>query len=253
MLKLEKSKKNREINIRLRQPTNLFDRYFLIALATAIGIHLLAALVFHVRLFSFGQIETLLPATRAQAHFIKGSTDERDALVTAQVDMQGRITPAQLAPVLSQPTLQPLPPPQVLKPVESFSNPVNPLLVYSENKIEDHLLENLNLPVFKPAIKIQAFGFSEEFNLSNLSEKESTLLLPKKFSPKNLLQDKLVYNVLVEFETGEVFWYQLEEASQNKTHREIAESMLKKIRFYSNHNEFVQNGSIEFTFSSGDV
>ena len=106
MLKLEKSSKNSEIHIRVRPSKSRFDRQFLWAFSLALGMHLLAAILFHIRLFSLGENESVLPATKTLAHFVKSSVNDKDAIVSAQPNMEGRLTPAQLAPPSSFPNLK---------------------------------------------------------------------------------------------------------------------------------------------------
>lgn len=252
MLKLEKSRKNSDINICLRQPKRLLDRYFLSALAGAIGLHLFAAILFHVRLFSFGQIETLLPTTRAHAHYIKGSTDDHDAIVMAQINMQGRLTPAHLSPTLSTPDYQTLSAPTILKPIEALSMSKSNLFEHLESNREHDDFSNLNLPTFYPPLKINVTNLPEDLKFTILTKEDSQLFVSRKIPEKNLKQFRLTYSVQID-SNGQVFWYHLEENTQNKSQMLLAEKFLKMMHFPIKSNEFVQNGYIEFIFSSGDA
>ena len=254
MLKLEKSRKDGEIHIRLRQPVRLCDRYFLFALAAAISVHLLGALLFHIRLFSLGESESILPPTKAYAHFIKGSPEESDAVVTAQVNMEGRLTPAQLAPPESFPSLQPLAPPYLAHSVDYPVNLENNPFIEIEKDIEENYFALLDIPVIAPSVKIAITGPLAEIPLQAFNDEFSRLFDLHKFSAQNLRQECLVYSVQVDSKSGQIFWFQAQEPSHNNVQTAMAEKLLKNIIFQTNRRDFVQNGQVEITFTSrGDA
>ena len=252
MLKLEKSKKNGEIQIQLRPSMRLFDRYFLLALAAAVALHLFAALLFHVRLFSMGEIETILPATKAYAHFVKGSANENDAIVSAQVNMEGRFTPAQLHPPQSMPLLKPLNPSHPIYSIDysgSRQKKNNPFIEI-EKDIEENHFALLDIPVVASSVKIAITGPLAKIPLQDIKEELSPLFTLRTFSPKNLHQERAVYTVQVDAKSGQIFWFQPHETTLNKLQTTLAEKLLKNMLFQIHPGEFIQTGQIELTFTS---
>ncbi len=251
MFKIEKSKKSNEIQIGMRQSAFIFDRYFILALVTAIAIHLAAALLFHVRLFSMWEIETILPATKAYAHFVKSSVEENDTAAIAQINREGRLTPAQLAPNESLPVLPPLKISSDHQSIDYRVNNVNNPFVEIEKDIEEKYFEFDEIPLIIPSIKIIISGPLSEIPLQDFDAEIAKLFVLQKLSSKNLHQERLVYAVKVNMHTGQIFWFQPQESITNKKQTYLAEKILKNILFQTNDKDFLQNGQVEITFTSG--
>ena len=251
MLKIEKSKKNNEINIQIRHPSRLLDRYFLLALGTALGGHLLAALLFHVHLFTLGEIETTLPPTRALAHYVKSSPEDKsEAFVSAQINREGRLTPAQLAPPGSLPLLPELPPPHHIVSMDYHYNLKSDAFAEIEKDSEDSNFTLLDIPIIASPLKVSVAGPLAELSLQTLSEEMAALIEPQKFPPKNLQQEHIVYAVEVDIKSGKIFWFQPIENSLDHLKQELAEKILKGMVFQTDDSkDFVQSGQVEITFT----
>lgn len=253
MLKLKRSRKNNEIHIQIRQPLRLFDRYFLLALVAAFAIHLFAAFLFHVRLFSFGEIETVLPATKAYAHFVKGSAQESDAIVSTQINLEGRLTLAHLIPPESMPTLYPLEPSLSMPSIEYSETQENNPFSAIEKDVEDSYFANLEIPVVTPPVKVMITGALAEIPMQDFKDEISHLFAPLQFSAQNLHQERIVYSVQMDTNTGQIFWFEPLESSLNSEQTTLTENLLKSIFFQSNPDHFVQSGQVEFIFTWSDV
>jgi hypothetical protein len=251
MLKLEKSRKNNEIHIRLRQSSRFLDRYLLGAFAAALSLHLLAALLFHVRLFSTSQFETILPSTRVQTHFIKGSINESDAIVGSQINKEGRLTPAQLAPPESFPSPLPLQNASLIGTIDPPSLLENNPFAAIEKDIEETYFAHWDLPVIAPAVKISVSGPLGDIPLLISNEELLKLFCPSKFSAAELKQERLVYAVELDASTGKIFWFQPEDLSVDKSFLTTAEKVLKSIVFQTDGKDFMRSGIVEITFTSG--
>lgn len=250
MLKIKKSKKSYEIHVGMGQPLFIFDRYFILALTAAFTIHLIAASLFHVRLFSVWEIETILPATKSYSHIVK-SVPEEDVDVIARINREGRLTPAHLVPIKSFPALPKL----TISRIHSSSdylveNDKNPFLEMEEI-IEDRYFEVDDIPLITSPVKVAIFGPLAEIPLQTFDEDISRSFVLQKFSLKNLHQERIVYDVQVDLHTGQIFWFQAQRSPIDKKQTIFAEKLLKNISFQINEKDFVQSGQIEITFTSG--
>lgn len=253
MLTLEKSKKNNAIHVKMRQPMHIFDRFFMIALSAAIALHLIAALLFHIKLFSVGEIETILPATKTYAHFVKGSIQESDAFVIARVNKEGRLTPAKLAPQGTKPSIPTLSPVIQVPQAELIAqNEEEHLFVEIEKDLEENYFATVELPVIAPLIKLEVSGMLAESPLQEFDKDDARFFELHQFSPHNLHQDKIVYLVKVDTRSGQIFWFEpYEPLINNKMHIAIAEKIMKKMLFQTKTDDFIQSGEIEMTFTTG--
>lgn len=250
MLELKKNRSNRAIAIRYKQVEKVFDRSFLFALSLALGAHFLGALLFHVSLFSLGNIETILPPTQALTSIIKTSTDEKDAIVTTETNFEGRLTPAQLVPPLSVPSF-----PEIVYLSNSLSEPRQLF------KLDDSLHKNLdsvlnsksslNLSVKVPSVVVNVFGEIGASNYKFPSHLKKHFE-SKSISFKSLKQNHLIYKIHVDANTGEVFWFNLETPSAEKKQIALAESLLMQMRFQDQNLSPFSSGQIQFTFSKED-
>lgn len=250
MLKIGKSKKNNEIFVELRQPFRVFDRTFLLALTTAISLHLFAAILFHVRLFSWGGVETILPATNTDAYFVKSSAEEKDAIVTSQIDKEGRLTPAQMAPLGTSPSIPGIIPLHVASVnniyLTSMGN--NPFLEIEKDVEESYFSQN-EIPFISSNVKISVSGLIAELPFTIRDQQLSALFELQKF-PSDIRQDRIVYHVDIDSNSGEVFWFYAEQNALNKKQLILAEKLLKNLLFKIPKDEFIQTGQIEITFTS---
>ncbi len=252
MLKLEKSKKNSEIHVRMRRPTRIFDRYFLFALSTAVAIHLLGAVLFNVKLFTLGETGPILPASKVFTQFIKSSISENDAIVTTSINLEGRLTSAQLAPIPSSPSLKPLPPVQLTHSYHSIEKLQTHPFLEIEKIAEENHFSHLEIPILAPSIKIAVAGPLAEIPLQDFDDEFKNLFQLASFSPQNLRQQRIVYAVQVDANTGLIYWFQSDDNVLDKSQVAVAEKLLKNMQFQTNSQDFVQNGYVEITFTSGN-
>lgn len=253
MLKLEKSHKNSEIHIRVRQPIRCCDRYFIISLLSALSLHLFAALLFHVRLFSSGEIETILPATRAYTHHVKSSTQQNDSVSITQANLEGRLTPAQLIPPTTEPSLDTFFISSIYNIQDLKPSSKDHAFIDIEKDIEENYFMDFDLPLSVPFIKIEVAGPLAEIPFQNMNPDLYSFFDNRTFSSQKLQQKHCLFAVQVDPSSGQIFWFQLNENDLDKDSMILAEKILKNILFKTSGDDIVLSGFIEMTFSSGNV
>lgn len=250
MLGLKKSPKNNEIHLQLKPKQRFFDQSLRLAFMIALALHLGAALLFHVRLFSNRQIETILPPTNTLAHFIKSSADENEAIVTSRIDTEGRLTAAQLIPPASNPELLSFESPKLIKELQfkQFDLLYNPFIEI-EREVEENYFTHLDLPLFTSPVKIAVSGPLAEIPIAPLDKQFHDLFELQQYSPHQYSQKRAIYTVKVDTNSGQIFWYQLKENAIEQSQTALAEKLLKNFHFLFSTQEVIVNGEIEIIFT----
>ncbi|MBN9377532.1 MAG: hypothetical protein BGO14_10570 [Chlamydiales bacterium 38-26] len=248
MLKLKKSTKHSEIQIQFRPQREFLDRYLIFSLAFALSIHLIAGFLFHVQLFSKGQLETILPPTKTFLQHIQGAPLEE--VVSVKVNTEGRLTPAQLAPPLSSPSLPPL----LLsneERINTFETLYQDLFLEIEKDLQGPYLHDIDIPVILPAVTLNFSGEIAELPLHPLSDDMQDFFSPRTFASSKLDQKRILFDVQVDAWNGKVFWYEPEMEKSDQAHMIVAEKILRKLSFATSPKYFVHSGTVEFIFTSG--
>lgn len=238
MLKLEKSAKADEITIVLRQRDRFFNAALVKAFSIALGLHLLAALLFEVQVFKIIGSQTIFPPMMVDADLANG--------------LEGNIFID-----INETDLQPL---TVKEPHGSpfvFVDPPAKKDSYALNLMENTgtssttLFASIEKPDFVPddvkwgccrsgSQKIYLHvagplaGRPMEWNLTTGANYRVPYLA--------------VYAVQVDDQSGTIFWYEPKHKVVNAALDRIAENILREIRFNTVNGSFVTPGEIEIHF-----
>lgn len=239
MLKLERKSRNGIINVIFRDKDHLFTQPFSIAFLIALGIHLGLFIIFQVTPFKIGVSDTVFPPTRVQAE-----TPSKESVLAEVIPMIQTIRGLPNMPA-SSPFIPEYPKFLTVRPVEY--NKATGTKADAFMKIENEIYQ----PTFNPLVhfskqplKIVISGILAEQPIisDGLKDKEIEKL------PFHL-DERFVYHVLVEGTTGNIFWYEPQQASHNHSIDKFIESILKDMRFRINGQEIALSGEIELHFN----
>lgn len=238
MLKLEKQK-SRDISITMRDKNKRLNKTFLYAFSIAVGMHLLAVLIFHIH--SILVSDVVLPPTLVEID-ANSLQEDTDPAILALTDPDGRLQRHVLAPTPSTPQLPSVEAPQIARELEYLQvlrNSENPFRV-----IEDDWqfpTETPHAKTFEP-ISIHLTGELAKLKLLN-ANMVNAMLFP---IPKS---EMVIYHVQIERKSGKIFWFLAEQLPTNKKLQEKAETILRSMEFEQDSLAFVTSGDIEILFN----
>lgn len=238
MLKLEKVSKTLEINITMRQREHFLNRAFFKALGIALGLHLLAVVLFHIQPFVISGSGIVFPPVLVDSDL----NLVQEGTVLAQIDTDEAFPrhikepkglrfafPEYPEVDLKQYQIQydPHSNPHVFAPFEDSAQ-----ILYT--RLLDHR------PREGEKVKVEISG-----SLINL-KLEDDGIDQAEFGKTRTGRGR--YQVRVEHRTGKIFWYDPIEAIGHEETDALAEKILRGMRFASDEFYFVTGGEIEIQF-----
>lgn len=235
MLKLNKSTSSRNIHISIREREGYFTQTFLIAFGIAIIFHLLFITIFHVAPFILRINQTVFPPTYIE------NVPFQDAMTLANADHIEIISSH-------------LPPP--LQSVPQFPN--SPSFSHCEQKkwnkkltSEMPLFYNLEQQVYTPTFsplattpplfRIQSTGIlAENFRLKSGWEKNHPPLIRQ--------ESYAIYEIVVEANSGRIFWFEPQQLTHNPALDQFATTLLSELRFETDQSIPTASGNLEIHF-----
>jgi len=249
MLKLEKASLHSEINVSLRDKDYFFSRSLIFSFAIAAGLHLLFLLIFQVSPFKIRWNETtIFPPIEVEA-----DAAFQDLALLVEMDASPKLASGLPFYPASTPLLSMTPSFSAAQPIEylyeqkSFDNP----FVQIEN--------NIYQPSFTPLAKTELPPLSL-FISGPLASRD---LIPEPLSNQMLKELKtiitneseirVIYSVMVDGSSGQIFWYEPNELSNSTPLNRLAEIILKGLQFDKEKDTFVSSGEVELHFNLGSI
>lgn len=236
MLKLEKTSSSSGITLRLRERERFFDSQLIKALAIALFLHVSAFTIFQAIPFKISSTFLFPPVHVHSESALQGTIS---AIVTASIqeDEDFLVPPLHLIPPIewSPPT------------IESPLTPVAALNLQAFQPLEEHLWpiwqQPLPLDLDEPLIQLTVSGDLAKRTLiatDPLLSQRRRLALP----PEEALY--VEYQVQMDEKTGELFWYERTQTSGQAKIDEITESIVRNLKFESNHSWEDITGTLHF-------
>lgn len=222
MLKLEKVSKTLEVSITLRKKETVFNSTFLKALALALGLHLLAAILFQVSPFILRGSQIVLPPTIVDA-------DLSDGFVIAHADSEEN-----LPRHIKEPPGAKLPLPEMdLK---------SPNLEMDQNLYKNPFLSlESNLDLFEIPKMGQNLIISGPLA-------ENPLLEEPSFNFNAKMAYRAHFAVNLDAKSGTLFWFESLQTDPDPFLELQAEKILRNLRFAPVTESLIVSGEIEITF-----
>jgi len=252
MLKLEKVRHNHTIAIRLHERERFFDKSFLRALSIATILHLSAFLSCKISSAQFNETYIVIPPAVVDIDIDPSPSDTRIPSMT-QIEVEKGILPRYV--------LEPEPPlpKQLSSSTTSCVKDINwqekePLSqnLFSQLEIVPYQPESIALSINKQYVPItlSLSGSLAEYNI--IDDGIGKLKTPRS-SQKPLTKVFVTYQVQMDHQTGRIFWHDKAEKTTTQQSDQLAETVLKKLRFASYKNErnalpWLTRGIVEITF-----
>lgn len=246
MLKLERVSHDNQISVTVRDRQQLFTRSFLIALSSALAIHLAVVILFHI---SPIKIRWNYPPpfpiiVEADLTFSKDST------ILANANIDPKLQTSYIEPKPSLPALPTFPAFLAVHDIEYINEKkrfINPFL-----EIEKEIYQpSMVIPIPKiprKTITLQISGplakrtvVNNNLNDRSLPSIPASLQLDKQLSTS--------YSVNVEEDTGRIFWYEQTQKTGCPVLDSFALSILRDLQFLIKPTNFVTSGEIEIHFN----
>lgn len=240
MLKLEKFSPN-EIHIRIRDKDQIFNPPLLKALGLAIGIHLLALLLFHVSPFKIGFFENVYPPAQVEVD-LTHDLPSPDHAVLADPENEGRLARAIFERRELIPSLPSLEIPRLGK-IEFGSEKAgssNPFYQIEKAFFQPESGPR-GLPGFGPTVAV--------FPSKNLILEEMPLIVSPEIGVS--LEERVIYRVQVNSQTGKVFWFEILEKTSRPELNLYAQKLLMDLHFHAEPQSFITSGEVEVHFNLG--
>jgi hypothetical protein len=244
MLKLEKAR-NRDINVNLRSKESRINRTFMIAFGAALGLHLLAIMVFQIHQW-ISQGENIILPIRVETDL--SSSEEMDGSLMSFSEAEGKSLRYLLAPPESFPQLPVMPITSMEKNMAFAEEKAilrNPFLSIEENW--EHLAPLEKAKSETRSLIINVTGGLADLALLDDGSRQKTSM-PGSLG-NSYRQYSAKYDVQVERKTGRIFWYQATHLPGIPSFQNQAEQILHAMRFQENPSFFVSAGEVEITFN----
>lgn len=243
LLRLEKDKQQKSVNIRLRDRERRLTPTFLTAFAIACTMHLFGVVLFQVAPFKVAYATGPIPPAEVSVDF----SSFQKMGVSAEVPIMDATEMFALKPPIHAPTLRksiplfesqvPLPSPagnttcsSVLGCVQASPIPLKlfcPKEPLHDSKVKMVFSENLSHRLYQTDVK-RYESFPEETPLSRYFGR---------------------YQVKVEGRTGRIFWFQPTVPFERRRAQKVAENLLKRVRFVPSSRDGIVSGEVELQFS----
>lgn len=244
MLKLERSKKTRDISFRVRSRDPLFSRTIIIGFSIAIALHFSAALLFYIKPLLFDS-ETLLQASQVEIQFDKTP----NPISTTSVERNERAmryTIAAKAP--SKPQIPTFPSTEMRKtPRISQDNPAFKE-IESRYIALNNQTETYQYPYVPLQMQLSGALRSLQINTSsiaylNLINVQTSFTQPIHYYVK--------FEIRVMNQSGRIYYDSIIESSGNPTFDQRARQILKQISFQPIKTGYDTTGEINLTLTDG--
>jgi len=231
MLKLEKIARTRDIHVSLRDKQRFFNRSLCTALVYATAMHLLAIGMFHISGFRIGYAEDALEPAIVISDFVPdGSVD----MFGVQDDVQ-EISFFLYPPVATMPEMRPAISCsleyETVDP-EMFATRKHEYIVFNEpNACHSSLF--FKDPAPEAPIAINVSGPLADFAICsrNDSAKELVCLMKDRGWTGMRVYSRFCYDVQLDSQAGEVFWWRLSKGDEKAIVKDHAESVLRSLKF----------------------
>lgn len=237
MLKLEKGTKLAGLTLRMRERERFFEPRLLKALTIAIVLHFGALSLFHVTPFYFSSTFIFPPIqVQSEQPLVQGIS----VLATPQWEEEFLPPPLQLIPPLDWISFS----------QESILAPSLPLDLHALEPLEERVWpkweEPLILKLEEPRVQLFISG-----DLAKLSLVSIDPLLQEK-QPVSFQESPLyvTYQVQLDEKTGEIFWYERTESSQNPSIDHLTEKILLNLQFSPLSPKELVEGTLHFVILS---
>ena len=239
---------SRDIKIAFHRRETLFTHEFIRALAIAIFVHLAALMLF--------KIENVIPPelniiTPVNVHTDIGMPSTLDGTFSSavKVDQHGLLPRYIFDHEMILPALPEMPKDVIDKSLSLTREDHDPSDFFSQ-------IERIDTPVLQ-----------EQLNFLDKEQKKCDIhiagtLADHQLQPYNIDSQNLIaiaqkiegeydisFSVKVEDRTGLVFWYSLDKPSDVAEINELAETILKQLRFEPSYDYLITEGIVEFNFS----
>lgn len=244
MLHIETAK-NQEIHLGIRKKNHLFSKSFAYALAIALGLHLAAALIFHIHSF-FINDQVFAPVSVSAD--INSKLFEGDDAAIANLDEKEkdrfRIKPNFTFPQIPELTSKPV------RLSKESSKHNDSLISFTEYEDDWH-----SLFLEKEKIRdLQEIKICISGNLGGVALVENGLNSLQNEVWKTLLTIppyQTSFEVRVDGKTGRIFWQMVKGQIENLLVQQASEEILENMQFQTNGLPFVTSGEIEIVFAAG--
>lgn len=242
MLKIEKTSRNLEVFIRLKN--RRFNRTFFKALACALFIHLLGLILFTVNPFNLGK-ERILAPTLVEADL--NLPDNSRYNVLAQPEEEGSTSRYALRPPLWSPKFPEMPIATLQSQFESVKEQNSSENPFTRIEYDPESLLFSETVLATPPIQVRITG-----ELADLSLLENGVINTASNNLGDLTDAvRIIYAVQVEGKSGKVFWYYPLELTESKTINQLTETIVAGLRFEEDPHKFANTGEIEIVFNLG--
>lgn len=233
MLKLEKTSNSSGLAISLRERDGFFEPRLLKALAIALFFHVAALILFHATPFYFSSNFTFPP--------IQVQTDSPVQGISAHAALDREEEEFSPPPLSFVPDLDWISFSQTSSLIPSLSLDIH-AFQQMEEKIRPQWQEPLALKLEEPRIQLAISG-----DLAHLSLIASDPLL-QQMQPMaaDRIPTFITYQVQLDQRTGELFWYDRIESSDDPAINQLTEKILLKLRFSSPDQLEVIKGNLHF-------
>lgn len=245
MLKLEKVARDNQINVIFRDKNHLLTRPFLTALAIALGIHLLIVIVFHISPIKIRWTNTTVIPSLVEID--PASSRQQGSIVAASTGTGVQPRHLFLEPKPASPAIPPLPvylPGRQIDFAQQQNILVNPFSLIEQEIYRPSFPPAAYIRPHQPILVVIAGPLSRKKILNNGLSEATLAALPRTSTPQ-----RAVYSVLVDEQTGHIFWMEQKQKIDSKTLERIADKILKDLEFSKEHGTFVTSGEIELHFN----
>lgn len=245
MLRLERSSRDKLINIFVRDKERFLSKPFMIAFSIAFGFHLFLLLIFHVSPFIFTG-DVIFPP----ANVVADTALSREGTV-AIIDSSSQWIKGLPQPPASSPAVGGTPAFTVTRPMAKGED------LHVDDRLFAEMEQSVYLPKFDPLKPAKPAAFS--FIISGMAAAVPIV----EGSPLNgagltdliaaVNEDaRTVFAVMVDGRTGKVIWYEPLERSGKTKLDKFAENVLAELTFAKNSAGLAASGEIEFQIRQGE-
>lgn len=245
MLKFEKIAKTRDLSVLLRVKPTLFTTPFLFALSYAIFIHAAALFIFQISPFKIGYQQSLFPpvsvATEIPVHDGVYATN-------THFEEEEPIAPYLIAPLPVKPQLpsaQTVPIVRNMEYIKQKSPLSNPFL-----SLEKRLEIGLDSPVLANSSVYVPLTVQLSGSLADIPFEFGPLDKAFEVVPEPPYRTyKFLFSAQLDQESGEFFWWDLQEGEQNSKAENYALDVLKGLQFAPNPHAGPLSGGVSMVIT----
>ncbi|MCP5507847.1 MAG: hypothetical protein H7A37_06065 [Chlamydiales bacterium] len=233
MLKLEKTKKHRDVAVRIRKRDRFLTRGFLISLAVTLLLHVSAAYIFHISLFNLPGSENPLPPIT-----VTTAADDSDAIHVAGSNERLQANTFGLEPQRS---------PLVLPSALPEKNADSLLSAATSYRFSSFLPPELPRPdpimLTVPSAEVTFYGPLADLPITS----DGTENFEEIATTAPVRYERLTFEVQMDPGSGTFFWVRPLSRTTSRYREQLAQQILKKVRFKKNAFPAITTGYAEVT------